>query len=523
MQIRRSEVSKWINDNWEISRVDISNDEDKARVISVYQYLLSRPGGVSYAPLFLVSDIVQMLTYGERVRMKPYQDNRALKIYESSVLSPMLLEASFRDLQLMISEKISMNGLLDRATEIIIKAISKHVSGAWQFDVDPSSVRDYLLSKVWKAIPKLEDNSGSQGGQEGQEGQEGLEDQEVPLAKMADVDYVDPLMSKMDIFTTAIMDNILWRDLVTAGDIFEISAWEVLDTEAKRIGVRQISSVEGLLGRNPLPKAHIREPFPDSMVNTKDETTYPTGGLSGITNRGSMDNLVRSELVYIGEGGDDGGPSIFDVRFTENELLYYMRNDGRMRQKKRLLHVVVDLDGILEDDTYNQKSPGYTEPFSVMAHGIIVRTIRDILGIFSNDSLSVIIHYNATSIQPKNPLLEKVQGEFSLLKLSLSREINLGLVNIVLYDSTSTFNPEGFSEVGKGKIYCLAFTFTKQAASKWTNLCVDLQNGNPPVRTTLIDIGNKSAVKNNDILLPPIKLPIEGLPFGATSLQNVRA
>ena len=67
-----------------------------------------------------------------------------------------------------------------------------------------------------------------------------------------------------------------------------------------------------------LPR-HVRARRRDGshLTPLAEEDRYPTGGFAALTNAGSPENLVASELVYMDDGSDI---DLFDVRFAEGEL-----------------------------------------------------------------------------------------------------------------------------------------------------------------------------------------------------------
>ena len=56
---------------------------------------------------------------------------------------------------------------------------------------------------------------------------------------------------------------------------------------------------------------------------------YPVGGISELSNRGNMENLLRSELLYTEV---DSEVDLFEVRYLERELLYYQRDSNQIDQ-----------------------------------------------------------------------------------------------------------------------------------------------------------------------------------------------
>ena len=65
---------------------------------------------------------------------------------------------------------------------------------------------------------------------------------------------------------------------------------------------------------------------------------YPVGGLSELSNKGNIENLLRSELLYTEV---DGEIDLFEVRYLERELLYYERDSNQIEQFEEEVHLFV--------------------------------------------------------------------------------------------------------------------------------------------------------------------------------------
>ena len=129
--------------------------------------------------------------------------------------------------------------------------------------------------------------------------------------------------------------------LLNDRDIFVLENLDVLGSRGQRLAIEQIVDAAEQLTR-ALPN-RVRKPAPRGPTPTtlEDESNYPTGGFSAISNAGSIENLVSSELVYI-----DDGPEIdlFDVRYAEGELLFYARDDNVLVRRNRVFEFVLHPD-----------------------------------------------------------------------------------------------------------------------------------------------------------------------------------
>lgn len=465
------------------------------RGLECYRYLSGRfynqgRSGFTHLPLFLIVDLLALIELGDRTpfasegqaHMWEPQERRVRIDYENLLLGTLLQEPAFVEAR----ERLATSGPIrvgasQRLAEILLQTFGTYYP-EW-IELDPSHLRDIAIPPVSdihpaQALTRLLERAG---------------DEEI-------------FLDGMRLLLKGISDNVYWKDLLKTEDLFEIENWAVLDTEAKRIGSRQISEIERRLGEFRLPRVQLRDESMEVETDFDDDTIYPTGGFSGLTTRGSFENLVRSELVYMGEGKPI---SLFELRFAENELLFYMRNDGVMRRKRRFIHIMLDLDMI-----FHAKSPGYDYPFSTLTQGLVVRLTRDLLQTFEEDAVTVNIHYlfkpdggwGAEQVREERARIER---EMSLLQLVLGREIRQERVAI---DLVSDIDLDAIQQ-SRGRVYALAFVFNQRAEAFWRGLFDDLERARPPVFGLTIPVAMAKAMDkayNSDV---PLFLPLSELPF----------
>lgn len=470
------------------------------RGVACYRYLAGRffdhgRRGFMHLPLFLIMDLLALIELGDRTPFASEgaapsrsAEERRLRIdYENLLLGTMLQEPSFVEAR----ERLSTHGEVrvrasQRLVELLLQTFGIHYP-EW-LSLDPAHLRDISPPPVQDISPRLH--------------MERLNERLHDPALFSDA---------LTTMLRGISNNVYWKELLKEEDLFEIENWEVLNTEAKRIGSRQIAEVERRLGEFRLPRVQLRDEAMEVETDFDDDTTYPTGGFSGLTTRGSFENLVRSELVYMEEGK---GMSMFDLRYVENELLYYLRNDGVMRRKRRFVHIILDLD-----DIFHSKSPGYEYPFSTLSQGIITRLTRDLLSTFEEDAVTIQIHYMSRPELTLDPELARrararVEREVSLLSLVLGREVRQQRVSIRLVEEVNLEDLQS----GRGRVYAVAMTFTTRSESFWRELFDDLEHERPPVLGINLPIGvttPSEAALGGDV---PLYMPLKGMSFGQVAL-----
>lgn len=63
-----------------------------------------------------------------------------------------------------------------------------------------------------------------------------------------------------------------------------------------------------------------------------DDDQYPVGGYSSISNRGSVESLLHSQLAFM---ETEESPDLFDVKFIRDELFYYARDENQFLRRRR--------------------------------------------------------------------------------------------------------------------------------------------------------------------------------------------
>jgi len=124
-------------------------------------------------------------------------------------------------------------------------------------------------------------------------------------------------------------------EVLAAADIDALEKRTALAEMGQYVAHRQVvmlaQRLEELLPkRKVMPLANRRE-VPTRVL---DEDTYPVGGFTSISNRGSVESLLHSQLAYI-EPDPALRPDLFDVKFVRDELYYYSRDENQFLRRRR--------------------------------------------------------------------------------------------------------------------------------------------------------------------------------------------
>ena len=123
------------------------------------------------------------------------------------------------------------------------------------------------------------------------------------------------------------------HDALGPEDVFELEHGTALAAFSQRVGLRQVlqaaAEFEAVVATER-PRAYARRH--DVATRILDEDTYPVGGFSSISTRGSIESLLHSQLAYM-EPGER--PDLFDIKFVRDELLYYARDENQFFRRRR--------------------------------------------------------------------------------------------------------------------------------------------------------------------------------------------
>jgi hypothetical protein len=160
------------------------------------------------------------------------------------------------------------------------------------------------------------------------------------------------------------------RALLGDAEVFTLENLAQLQGRAQRLALEQaVEAAEALAQALPLRARRRTPPAGQSPTQLEDEAAFPQGGFSSVSNVGSLENLVTSELVYM---DDDAGLDLFDVRYVEGELLYYTRDESLFVRRRR----VVTFALLPELTEARVKDAGLRWQRGVLVLGLVLSLVR---------------------------------------------------------------------------------------------------------------------------------------------------
>jgi hypothetical protein len=204
--------------------------------------------------------------------------------------------------------------------------------------------------------------------------------------------------------------------LFRAEDLWEIAHLPELPSESARLALRTILGLAARVGPvSPSVALTLRHRSREVPVEAEEADQYPAGGFDAISTRGTFENLVRSEVAYVGEGSAErGGVDLFDVRFAENELLFYTRDESPLLDARRDLTVVLHRPA-----AQRHKHPSLEAQTLVLTEALALALQGDLLRVFGPAGSRCAVVWLCD--RPGD--LDAAEEERALLSLPLAAEV----------------------------------------------------------------------------------------------------
>ncbi len=210
-------------------------------------------------------------------------------------------------------------------------------------------------------------------------------------------------------FVNNFMEHIDPTLLFQEEDFFELEHIHLFSNKSIRKTNKYIKMVARKTGNYDKRYLHIHPEQNEIETELQYEGFYPEGGLSELTNRGSFENLVSSELIYL-----DASERIdwFVLRYLERELLFYKRDSGLLRKRRRNFNFILW--------EANFKPSNLPCKLSSLMKGFGLSLIENLFDLFSDDELHIdyyILKYREDNIETLQLLLaNKIERNKVILK-----------------------------------------------------------------------------------------------------------
>jgi hypothetical protein len=234
-------------------------------------------------------------------------------------------------------------------------------------------------------------------------------------------------------------------DMLGPEDIFELEHRTALDELGQRVALRQVlraaDALEGALPRYRFRPRPNRREVPTRVL---DEDTYPVGGFSSLSTRGTVESLLHSQLAYMER---DERPDLFDVKYLRDELLYYARDENQFLRRRRTFVFA------LYPDLAQARFKDAELPWQriVLLLALLVVAVRKLSEWLSSDALRFEFLLVA---DPNNP--EPLRPERMLLETLLREQIKNGTAALLPVPAAAVVGKHCTQRARRSLCHCLA-------------------------------------------------------------------
>jgi len=218
---------------------------------------------------------------------------------------------------------------------------------------------------------------------------------------------LDPLL--LDHLTTLVQCVRDLGEVLGPEDVFELERGTALVEFGQRLAMRQVLAVAAQLAED-IPRLIPRSLGRERDVVTKmfREDSYPVGGFTSLSTRGSVESLLHSQLAFM-ERDEAARPDLFDIKFLRSELLYYSRDENEFMRRRRTI-----VFALLEDlVACRVKDPDSPWQRIIMLLGTLNLVTRQLIEWLSDESLVVrfVFTGDASELGEEHALLEMLFQE----------------------------------------------------------------------------------------------------------------
>ncbi|HVK13098.1 MAG TPA: hypothetical protein VM597_30375 [Gemmataceae bacterium] len=145
-----------------------------------------------------------------------------------------------------------------------------------------------------------------------------------------------PSQRLLDLYESLIGSVRRMAEVLALEDVIALEQRTALADMGQYVAHRQVLQTANRLEAG-LPRHKVRPLAGRQEVPTRvlDEDTYPVGGFTSISTKGSVESLLHSQLAYI-ESDPDLRPDLFDVKYLRDELYYYSRDENQFLRRRRV-------------------------------------------------------------------------------------------------------------------------------------------------------------------------------------------
>lgn len=229
-----------------------------------------------------------------------------------------------------------------------------------------------------------------------------------------------PMPLLVDLYETLIAAARRMAEVLALEDVIALEQRTALADMGQYVAHRQVlqtaNRLEAGLPRHKVKPLAGRQEVPTRVL---DEDTYPVGGFTSISTKGTVESLLHSQLAYM-ERDPQLRPDLFDVKYLRDELYYYSRDENQFLRRRRAFVFALYPDLVRA----RFKDPDLPVQRIVMALGLLLVAVRKLSEWLSTDALK----FEFLLVQDKDA--KPLAQEGALLEMLFREQIENGTVEV---------------------------------------------------------------------------------------------
>jgi vWA domain found in the FtsH ternary systems/N-terminal helical region fused to the FtsH ternary system vWA domain len=144
-----------------------------------------------------------------------------------------------------------------------------------------------------------------------------------------------PLPLLIELYEALIAAARRTAEVLALEDVIALEQRTALADMGQYVAHRQVLQIANRLEAG-LPRHKVKPLAGRKEVPTRvlDEDTYPVGGFTSISTKGSVESLLHSQLAFM-ERDPELRPDLFDMKYLRDELYYYSRDENQFLRRRR--------------------------------------------------------------------------------------------------------------------------------------------------------------------------------------------
>jgi hypothetical protein len=229
-----------------------------------------------------------------------------------------------------------------------------------------------------------------------------------------------PMPLLIDLYDGLIAAARRMAEVLGLEDVIALEQRTALADMGQYVAHRQVLQVAGRheagLPRHKVKPLAGRREVPTRVL---DEDTYPVGGFSSLSTKGTIESLLHSQLAFMEREAEER-PDLFDVKYVRDELYYYARDENQFLRRRRAYLFCLYPDLVRS----RFKDPDLPAQRIVFVLGLLLTAVRKLSEWLSTDAL----RFEFLLVQEKDA--KPLAQEGALLEMLFREQIENGTVEI---------------------------------------------------------------------------------------------